>query len=326
MTSDPIIPTLRVATETNAATPDTSSAGLNGNSGGGSPGRMIRAAREREKIGIEELAVQTRLTRPTLEALESDDFTILHEAVYVRGYYRKCAKVLKLPEAELLAAYDRLLGPKAPPMPTKLLLGNSGSTMGSMRRSGGPSLIVLLVVAVAIGVAIWFMLHDPEDLTPTVGSVVTPVTTPAPALDAPSSVPAGEFSAPAPAAPDAALPAEPQTTAGAVPAADAAAASGTAPAAAAGAGALVMDFNADSWVRVEDADGRLLLSGTQRAGDHQVLRGRLPYALFLGNAPGVTLVFDGKPFDLKPHTRDNSTARIALPFVEPVAAPAPAAP
>eukprot|EP01035_Chromulina_nebulosa_P066911 gene66911-91629_t len=88
----------------------------------GGPGRMIRTARERASMSIEELAVQTRLARPTLEALESDDFSTLHEAVYVRGYYRKCAKVLKLPEAELIGAYDKLLGPKAPPLPTKLLL------------------------------------------------------------------------------------------------------------------------------------------------------------------------------------------------------------
>ncbi|MDP3293581.1 MAG: DUF4115 domain-containing protein [Nevskia sp.] len=322
MTSDPIIPTLRVATEIDAATPDAS---LIAASASGSPGRMVRAARERAKMGIEELAVQTRLARPTLEALESDDFSTLHEAVYVRGYYRKCAKVLKLPEAELVAAYDKLLGPKAPPLPTKLLLSSGGgSTMGSPKgsigRRGGPSLLLVLAVAIAIGAGIWFMVHESPISTPPTESISTPpapvfVPVPAPAptssIDAQPSVAASEFATPTPG--------DVQVSGAALTAAEPSASAVASPVepAVAGSGALVLDFNAKSWVRVDDADGRLLLSGNQRAGDHQVLRGRLPYALFVGYAPGVTVEFDGKPFDLKPHIRDNATARINLPYVEP---------
>ena len=91
-------------------------------------------------------------------ALERDDFAVLTEPVYVRGYYRKCAKVLSLPETELIGAYDRLLGPKTPPMPTKLLLGNSGSTMGSMNRRSGPNLLVVLAIAAVMS---YLMLWTP---------------------------------------------------------------------------------------------------------------------------------------------------------------------
>lgn len=320
MTSDPIIPTLRVATETDAAKPDPNYAAP---SAAGGPGRMIRTARERASMSIEELAVQTRLAKPTLEALESDDFSTLHEAVYVRGYYRKCAKVLKLPEAELIGAYDKLLGPKAPPLPTKLLLGSDGSTMGSMGRRGGPSLPLVLAIAVAIGVGIWFLVHESPGPTPAIEPTTAPpaaVAEPAPAptssLDAQPGVAASEFATPTPG--------EAPAAGAAVTGAEPSAAASPAVPAVVGSGALVLDFTATSWVRVDDADGRLLLSGNQRAGDHQVLRGRLPYALFVGYAPGVTVEFDGKPFDLKPHMRDNSTARISLPFVEPAAAPATA--
>ncbi|WP_428382243.1 RodZ domain-containing protein [Nevskia ramosa] len=318
MTSDPIIPTLRVATETDAAKPDSNSVAP---SAAGGPGRMIRTARERASMSIEELAVQTRLARPTLEALESDDFSTLHEAVYVRGYYRKCAKVLKLPEAELIGAYDKLLGPKAPPLPTKLLLGSDGSTMGSMsRRGGGPSLPLVLAIAVAVGVGLWFLVHESPSLVPTIepttpppAAVVEPAPAPTSSLEAQPGVPASEFATPTPG--------EAPASGAAVTGTEPAAASAAEPVVA-GSGALVLNFTATSWVRVDDADGRLLLSGNQRAGDHQVLRGRLPYALFIGYVPGVTIEFDGKPFDLKPHMRDNSTARISLPFVEPAAAPA----
>lgn len=328
MNPDPISPSLRVATETDNGLRDVAPAAVTSAAG---PGRMIRAARERAKLSIEELATQTRLTRAVLEALESEDFSTLNEAVYVRGYYRKCAKVLKLSEAELIGAYDKLLGPKAPPMPTKMLLGNSGSTMGSMgRRSSGPSLPLVLVVALAIGVGIWFATHDagrlvaPVVVEPAAAPPAAPAAAPgaAPAagtgLEVQPALPASEFAAPAPVLKEAT---ELGTASAVAPAAQAGeaqpSAAVAAPAVSAAAGALIMDFRSNSWVRIEDADGRLLLSGTVHAGDHQVLRGRTPYSLFIGYAPGVTIEFDGKPFDLAPHIRQNATVRISLPYVAP---------
>lgn len=345
MKSDPISPTLRVATETDESKREAAQAAVaTAVMIAASPGLTVRAGRERALLSIEELAVQTRLARTTLEALERDDFASLNEPVYVRGYFRKCAKVLKLPETELIAAYDRMLGPKAPPMPTKLMLGNSGSTMGSMRRRGsGPSLLLVLAVAVAIGVGAWILMHDTA-LTPTlVTPTAVPATAAAPAIEpAPVSVPAATLEAQpttelsATAVPsDAAMltavstgsdplstaPAPAPTPVDAMPAA-AAAPAAIDPAA---PGVLVLNFRSSSWVRIEDADGRVLLSGTVQAGDHQVLKGRTPYALFIGYAPGVTVEFDGKPFDLAPHVRQNSTARISLPYVEQSASATPAA-
>ena len=105
------------------------------------PGRLIRLARERARLGLPELAGLTKLAPATLEALERDDFSVLNEPVYVRGYYRKCAKALSMSEQELLSAYEKLVAPRAPAAPTKLLLGssNTGSSLKKNRR--GLSLI-----------------------------------------------------------------------------------------------------------------------------------------------------------------------------------------
>ena len=62
------------------------------------PGRLMRLAREAVPLSLEELARQTKLAKPTLEALERDDFLMLNEAVYIRGYYRKVAKALSISE------------------------------------------------------------------------------------------------------------------------------------------------------------------------------------------------------------------------------------
>ena len=327
MTSDPI--------------PDAPEATLSSATAG--PGRVIRQARERAKLAIEELATVTRLTRATLEALERDDFSNLTEAVYVRGYYRKCAKVLNLPEAELIAAYDKLYAPKNAPMPTKLLLGNSGSTMGSIRVSdagGGSGWVIVVLIAALIGAGVWFVTQDAPDALPAPAAAVDPgtVTTPIPAAalvtppssEAAATIPAAASAAPAvppvaaadgstPPAPPVASPGlalTPATSLSSLSAAEAAAAApvpAPAPAATSSGSALQLSFKSSSWVRIEDADGRTLLSGTMPSGDRQVVRGRAPYSLFIGYAPGVTVEFDGKPFDLTPHIRENSTARVNLP-------------
>lgn len=337
MTPDPIVHHPRADSDAADATLSPASAG---------PGRVIRQARERAKLGIEELATLTRLARTTLEALERDDFSTLTEAVYVRGYYRKCAKVLNLPEAELIAAYDKLYAPKSAPMPTKLMLGNSGSTMGSSRpdSGGGAGWVIVLVIAALIGAGVWFMTQDAADGGPTpaaggdastaapaipASALIAPpgagstsetpadAAAPAPgsAADATAAL-AGETamaSATSPASPGVTLTSATSLSSLSAPPPEAATAP-TTPASSEGAG-LLLDFKSASWVRIEDADGRTLLSGTIQAGDRQVLRGRPPYSLFIGYAPGVRIEFDGKPFDLAPHIRQNSTARLNLPYV-----------
>ncbi len=295
MNPDPISTTLRSASEPADTTLSSATAG---------PGRVIRQARERAKLGIEELAAMTRLAKTTLEALERDDFTTLTEAVYVRGYYRKCAKVLALPEAELIAAYEKLYAPKAAPMPTKLLLGNSGSTMGSSASSSGSGWVIVVVIAVLIGVGAWFLTHDETEAVAAAVEAVPPAaaaipaselttptvtdpaaTTPPPAEAAASDAALLAAASGQPTATPSAAPAgvalTPATTLSSPPAADATASG--APVSSEG-GALVLDFKSASWVRIEDADGRTLLSGTIQSGDRQVLKGRTRTAAAGGRA------------------------------------------
>jgi len=154
MTTDTTAPT--AASNPNDAAQDSSRQG---------PGRLIRLARERTRMGISEMAALTKLATATLEALERDDFTILREPVYVRGYYRKCAKALAISEQELLSAYEKVVAPRAPQAPTKLLLGGSatGSSLKkTRRRSGSPWLMWLIGFAVLVAVGAWFLREDPN--------------------------------------------------------------------------------------------------------------------------------------------------------------------
>lgn len=275
------------------------------------PGRQIRLGRERAGFSLEELAQQTKLARQTLDALERDDFALLNEPVYIRGYYRKVAKALALPEAGLLTAYQALVAPKAPPAPTKLLLGSGDSSLTPARRGMSAAARFAMIVAALIVVAvIGARLYNRAALS----SAKTSAIPHAPANPS-AAAPSASGNPPAPLSSTPAAEATPPATATAAPGAAAVAtpdAVRTEQSAAEGP-TLSLEFRSASWVRVEDSAGKLLLSGVVPSGARQELNGHPPLSVFLGNAPGVSVSYDGKPIDLKPFLKDNATARFSVP-------------
>jgi cytoskeleton protein RodZ len=303
-----------------------------------SPGTLIRAARERAKLSLAELAGQTKLAVTTLDALERDDFAALLEPVYVRGYYRKCAKVLSIPEEKLMAAYASRVQPKPIVPPAKLRLGTGSE--GGARRFGGVLMVALL--AVAAGVGLWYLRGEKTAGLPSL-PISAPASTETPAVDATgtpdAAAPAPEASgnaatgeaagySAAPSSGAAATtppPANAETTSASAPATSPASATAaetqpakpvaTAPISTQpGSPQLLLNFVSISWARVADANGKVLLNRVVQAGERQVLEGKPPYAVFLGNAPGVQVQYQGGNVDIKTLIRDSATARFSVPL------------
>ena len=143
-----------------------------------------------------------------------------------------------------------------------------------------------------------------------------------PSGDQPAA-PAGTLSAPAtpdvsatagaPAAPVASAPIE-ATTAVEAPAASSASgepAAATVPAAAGGEGRLELQFSADCWTKVTDANGKVLFSGLAKAGTFRTVTGKPPLDLHLGFASGVQVSYNGESVSLASSTR-GETARLKL--------------
>lgn len=63
-------------------------------------------------------------------------------------------------------------------------------------------------------------------------------------------------------------------------------------------------FTTDSWVEVRDAGKKIVFSQFNQRNTEQVVRGKAPFSLTVGNAPGVKLVYNNRLIDLAPHTRD----------------------
>ncbi len=64
-------------------------------------------------------------------------------------------------------------------------------------------------------------------------------------------------------------------------------------------------FTDDCWVEIKDAKGGSVYSDLSKSGDALELIGRPPFHILLGNAPAVTLAFNGERVALSPHTRNN---------------------
>lgn len=293
----------------------------------GSPGATIRAARTRAGLSLEELASRTRLTRQTLEAMEADAFEQLLEPVYVRGYYRKCARILEIPDQPLVDAYDRMYSPPPKAAPQRLRLASGGDLGSSPRFSTRLAILAPLAAIILISI-IWMLRQGSTSTVPQssvtmidsgidgTGAVIgsdpstAPIgtdTTPPP-LESGATAPATEPTEVAPAPAPAPAPADPAAVAAVTPTEP------PPPPAPTPVGTkLVLEFQEISWARVEDASGKSLLSGVISPGDTQTLDGKPPYSIFLGNAPGVKVSFGGVPIDLKPFVKGNSTARFSIP-------------
>lgn len=308
-------------------------------SGAQGPGRLIRQAREQARLSIEDLSGQIKLARGTLDALERDDFAVLSMPVYVRGYYRKLAKLLPLSETELLSAYEAVVAPKAPPPPSKLILAG-GQDLGGASRYNLPLVAGVLILAMLLGLAAFWGTRDSQTPPPVLteplpveqpASPAPPVAEPLPEASAepdlapppdlgaaqvqPSPVDSGSAAAveaPSPAALTLA-PALSQVPPAPLVSAPVAAPVPRPVPLSQGPAELLLQFSSTSWARVEDAKGKSLLSGVIQSGDLQTLRGEAPFSIFLGNAPAVSIKLNGQSVDMLKYTKGNNTARFSLP-------------
>ena len=70
-------------------------------------------------------------------------------------------------------------------------------------------------------------------------------------------------------------------------------------------------FDRESWVEIRDRNGRKIFSQLNPAGTEQAVSGRPPLTLVVGNAAGVRLTHNDQPVDLAPYTNVD-VARLTL--------------
>ena len=78
-----------------------------------------------------------------------------------------------------------------------------------------------------------------------------------------------------------------------------------------GENTLIINFNSDCWVQVEDDSGRLLISNSYGDGWELIVRSDTELNIALGYAPGVAVTYNGEPVDFRVRP-DSNTARFTL--------------
>ena len=83
-----------------------------------SVGKTLKRARLEQGLDLSKVAAQTKISAKYLEAIESDDRTILPSGFFYRSFVEQYAKTLSLDTQEIDAEIDRMLSADAPlPLP-----------------------------------------------------------------------------------------------------------------------------------------------------------------------------------------------------------------
>nr|WP_113867194.1 cytoskeleton protein RodZ [Brenneria salicis]NMN90886.1 cytoskeleton protein RodZ [Brenneria salicis ATCC 15712 = DSM 30166]RBP61532.1 cytoskeleton protein RodZ [Brenneria salicis ATCC 15712 = DSM 30166]RLM30400.1 cytoskeleton protein rodZ [Brenneria salicis ATCC 15712 = DSM 30166] len=312
------------------------------------PGERLRQARERLGLTQQSVAERLCLKLSTVREIEEGNTPTGLAPTFLRGYIRSYAKLVHLPEDELLPMLDKHVAPKVSnvaPMQS-FSLGKSRK-----KRDGWLMTFTWLVVIVVLGLtgAWWWQNYQAQQQEinsmvdhassmqaqsegqsvplmdnsepPADSSVSTPVELPLPGVTPPETLANPAMIPPQPASPSVAsqptTPLQPDNNNAALSSVEVAPATETASSEnptppAASDNALVMSFNADCWLEVLDASGKKLFSGMQRNGGSLNLNGQAPYRLKIGAPAAVQIQFQGKPVDLSQFVRSNQVARLTL--------------
>lgn len=304
-----------------------------------SAGALLRNARMAKGLTLDELASETRIARAILEAMESDRDPAGQAPVFMRGFYRRCAKAVGLEEQTLLAAYELRVGsPQPARIQTQLRQPQPDSkvTMPSLNSMSSSGWGIAAAVSVLLCIILLTVLlsDDKEEAQENADSaaVVSPLVTsrtPEPASPAPMASSTPAFTSPLqPTLPEAAPSAAQTAVAGAAVIPPPSTASNTSESAPEGLAVvsptpavnlnvpnqLVVEYTQSCWTSITDDDGKRLLQGIFNAGDRKEVAGKPPYRVVLGYGPGAKLFYEGKPVDFTKQMEDGKlTARVTIP-------------
>lgn len=270
-------------------------------------GEKLAEARIAQHVSVLDVAKELHISEEKVEALEKNDFEMLGAAVFVKGYIRKYAQLLRLAEAELLAEYETLasatsLEPvlKARPRPRREM-------------SPGPWIAVIVAIIVA-ATAFWWFTERPFGI-----STELPVA-PEEAQPEPLQQGAGESrdgfdsngaDAEMGLAEDSAPPAEDPVDAAAASQIDDDPQIAEEPVED-GQLRMLLSFSGDCWTEISDGSGRRLFFGLGSAGRTVELSGEAPFNALFGNAANVRLEVNGVPYAIKDSERRGRTARLTV--------------
>lgn len=271
-----------------------------------SPGKLLQAAREQAGVHVAALAGALKIPVSKLEALESDNFSALPDAVFARALAASVCRVLNLDSAPVLKMMPKngtdnfsAVGP-----------GINATFKDSARKTGGNSFLdyalrpigVAVVLLLVGAIALFFIplggrssaltevdvqVAQPEAANPAIAlpiAIADPITSPE-SLEVSGGGAATSTHAPSSIESNSAVS---ETQAPVVPAA-------------------LLEFRAlgESWVQVRDGAKKIVFERTLAKGEVGSTTGSLPLSVVVGRADATEVFVRGKPFEISSMAREN---------------------
>jgi len=309
-----------------------------------SPGAALLAERRSQGLSLGDVARQLKLSVRQVEALERDEYGAFSGSVFVRGFLRNYAKLLRLDADRLLEGAGASIAPAriAASEPAEASVASPNPERHRRILTWGAFTVLAVVVLLLLASNASREQRQTQMADKPVAPVASAPLHTESAPGAPSQPPAESSLGVAPpgmtpmrereigevasrditgAERAASVPAESGSTrsvasdtphTGDTPGEESAAAakprvliSGS------GSSQIRMIFEDESWVEVRDGSGETILSRLNAPGTERLIRGQPPFVVVVGNARAVKLLYRGRSVDLAPHTRID-VARVTL--------------
>ena len=296
-------------------------------------GVLLRQAREAARMQLPVMAATLKVPQHKLQALEADDYAAFPDHVFMRALAMGMCRTLHIDAESVLAKLPRTeiksLAKTGPGINETVKVRSSFKVTGTPLDSGNSSsrkiaagVLILLAAAAAVYFVPFQQMVDGADgagapapaqaqsgQTATVSAAAAePLAQTEGGAQGSSATPAASVTEPVPVAAAASMPGDGAAASAPAPVATAQTAAPAAEAAtpATGAGGLlVLKVNTgQSWVKVKDAAGKVVLEKTLSKDESATAEGQLPLSVIVGNAKGTQVTVRGEPFDIS-STRDN---------------------
>ncbi|MER0170127.1 MAG: helix-turn-helix domain-containing protein [Nitrosomonas sp.] len=296
-----------------------------------SVGHLLRNARTAKGLSIDDVSRQLRLSAQQIEAIEKEDFEKLPGRTFLRGFIRNYANLVQLnpvPLLQMLPESTRVISTyERTPFKNKQI-----SFSSNREKPGNHSLIIAIILFVII-LGAYFLFENggwnknsdisAESVETKTESATASVEIqlPLPGVvkntsntsDSPTNKPS-EVNNPVSATENTAAQADAKTESAPENKSAVEKTEKTEKTVAfdKNTGHLYFKLTADSWIKVVDGKGVTVFEQLKKSGSEQIVTGKRPLSLVIGNASGVNLTYNDKEIDISSYKKQGGTARFTL--------------
>ena len=293
------------------------------------PGALLRAAREKQDLSVEDIYQRIHLEPRIIQAIEADEYEKIYSPTYARGYLRTYAKTLGLEGDYIVSLYNA----DNESLPPDILPEVKPPTQVSSSDKPVKAFTYLISLALVLLLLIWFQSNYIVDKSPAADS-------PADTTRVPGEINNTDINFDVVVHPEGwqSPPPQPEPPQTSEPTIETPASNDTPTKQISesineeqqpqilpvDSGETIRNFNAtgpdtielnitdDSWIEIYDAFDKRIFMDLGKDGEKLKIKGTAPFSITLGNVPGVSIRFNNET--INPSYSENSgVARFQLP-------------